>query len=78
MKEIAMDIQKSSVVNMNIVNTSGHTSFDVQAYRGTKDHSKLKNLDYATSGHTGFQPAGDYPDDALTNLEIEMLLRNFS
>lgn len=25
-----------------------------------KDHSKLSNLDYASSGHTGFQPAGAY------------------
>lgn len=24
------------------------------------DHSKLENLDYKNSGHTGFQPAGDY------------------
>ena len=78
MKEIAMDIQKSSVVNMNIVNTSGHTGFDVQAYRGTKDHSKLKNLDFDTSGHTGFQREGNYPDEALTNMDIEILLRNFN
>ncbi len=27
---------------------------------GTTDHSALDNLDYASSGHTGFQPAGDY------------------
>jgi hypothetical protein len=24
------------------------------------DHNELNNLDYASSGHTGFQPAGDY------------------
>lgn len=28
-----------------------------------KDHSKLKNLDYENSGHTGFQPAGNYVED---------------
>lgn len=27
---------------------------------GTKDHSQLENLDFESSGHTGFQPAGDY------------------
>ena len=27
---------------------------------GTTDHAKLKNLDYESSGHTGFQKAGDY------------------
>lgn len=24
------------------------------------DHNEMNNLDYASSGHTGFQPAGDY------------------
>lgn len=27
---------------------------------GTSDHSELTNLDYASAGHIGFQPAGDY------------------
>ena len=27
---------------------------------GTTDHSALTNLDYTSSGHTGFQPEGDY------------------
>ena len=30
---------------------------------GTTDHSALYNLDYASSGHTGFQPAGEYVTD---------------
>lgn len=30
---------------------------------GTMDHSLLENLDYENSGHTGFQPAGDYVED---------------
>lgn len=25
-----------------------------------KNHANLENLDYENSGHTGFQPAGDY------------------
>ncbi len=28
------------------------------------DHSKLNNLDYEHSGHTGFQPAGNYVEDS--------------
>ena len=28
-----------------------------------KDHRKLDNLDYENSGHTGFQPAGNYVED---------------
>lgn len=31
---------------------------------GTTNHSTLSNLDYASSGHTGFQPAGDYATNA--------------
>jgi len=30
------------------------------------DHNELNNLDYASSGHTGFQPAGDY----ATNIDL--------
>lgn len=30
---------------------------------GTTDHSALSNLDYASAGHTGFQPAGAYLTD---------------
>lgn len=30
---------------------------------GTADHSELDNLDYEHSGHTGFQPAGNYVED---------------
>lgn len=30
---------------------------------GTNDHAKLKHLDYENSGHTGFQPAGNYVVD---------------
>lgn len=78
MKPIKMDVKTTPSVTMNIINTSGQTGMDVQAFRGTKDHSKLKNLDYESSGHTGFQPAGDYPNENLTNMDIEMLLRNFS
>jgi hypothetical protein len=28
------------------------------------DHNELNNLDYASAGHTGFQPAGDYATDS--------------
>lgn len=35
----------------------------VSSASGTTDHSELDNLDYASSGHTGFQPSGDYVTD---------------
>jgi len=31
---------------------------------GTSNHSELNELDYASAGHTGFQPAGDYATTA--------------
>lgn len=34
------------------------------AGEGSSDHSELTNLEYANSGHTGFQPSGDYIEDA--------------
>jgi len=33
----------------------------------TPDHSSLTNLDYASAGHTGFQPAGDYATNSGVN-----------
>lgn len=34
---------------------------------GTTDHSELDNLGYESSGHTGFQPAGDYATNTQLN-----------
>jgi len=34
---------------------------------GTTNHSELDELDYASAGHTGFQPAGDY----ATNTKVD-------
>ena len=31
---------------------------------GVTEHDELNNLDYASAGHTGFQPSGDYLTDA--------------
>lgn len=35
------------------------------------DHSKLTNLDFENSGHTGFQPAGDYATKNDLNLKVD-------
>ena len=78
MNTIEMEITKTPVIKMNLTNNDKTAGFDVQAYRGTKDHAELKHLDYDLSGHTGFQPAGNYPDESLTNMDIENLLRNFN
>jgi len=40
--------------------TSGTEWATISGSGGTSFHSELYELDYASSGHTGFQPAGDY------------------
>ena len=35
------------------------------------DHSKLTNLDFENSGHTGFQPAGDYATKDDLDLKVD-------
>ena len=48
-------------MKMNIINAIDGIGMNISTGGGgTKDHSKLQNLDYEHSGHTGFQPAGDY------------------
>ena len=44
--------------------TSGVEWATVSGGTGTSDHSELSSLAYAVSGHTGFQPSGDYATDS--------------
>lgn len=76
--KINMTISTPKKVSMNLVNAKDGIGMSLNTVGGTKDHSKLKNLDFDHSGHTGFQREGDYPDEILTNMDIERLLRNFS
>ena len=53
-------------------------SSEVQiAFKGTNDHAQLKNLDFETSGHTGFASSEDLQenyarkDDLATELTEE-------
>lgn len=57
-------------------NVIGHLGIGL-IERGTKDHSQLDNLDYEHSGHTGFQPAGDYATNDRVD-EVEEKLDNIS
>lgn len=54
------------VVNLNIINEEGNIGMEVETgdskVEGTTDHSKLQNLDYEHSGHTGFASKEDIPD----------------
>ena len=76
--KIGMTILNEKNISMNLINTKNGIGMNINGGGGTKDHSKLKNLDFDNSGHTGFQREGDYPDEALTNMDIEILLRNFN
>lgn len=42
----------------------------VEGGTGTSDHSALTNLDYASSGHTGFQPAGTYVESIVAGANV--------
>jgi len=49
--------------------TSGTEWATVSGNGGTSNHSELNELDYASAGHTGFQPSGDYLEqDGSTQL----------
>lgn len=56
-----------ALVELDISDLDKYTQAEVNALvaaaSGTTDHSALNNLDYASAGHTGFQPAGDYVTD---------------
>lgn len=55
-------------VEDDVTNLDKYTKTEVDnlllTVSGTTDHSVLDELDYASSGHTGFQPAGDYLTEA--------------
>lgn len=53
---------KSNELNISTEKESLNIDFGIQRIY-EKDHSKLKNLDYENSGHTGFQRAGNYIED---------------
>ena len=63
-----IDVSKSgSVSTVTITKKDGtEKSVDIldgSGGGGSSDHSELNNLDYEHSGHTGFQPAGNYVED---------------
>ena len=74
-----MEIQTKPSISMRIINEEDGIGMDINAGggSGTTDHRKLKNLDYEHSGHTGFQPAGNYltevPSEYKTKDENDQL-----
>ena len=73
---IDMNIPTQRNISMNIVNSEGGIGMNINTSGGgIKDHSKLNNLDYEHSGHTGFQKeidfdikiASDLIDDTQSN-----------
>jgi len=61
----ALDTHKTSDDHDSRYYTEGEVDILIASASGTTDHSALNNLDYASAGHTGFQPAGDYVTTAV-------------
>ena len=57
------DSLASKELTANITENILNGELGITSITSETDHSKLKNLDYEKSGHTGFQPAGDYVED---------------
>lgn len=75
-----VDLEIESIENEIDLDTSNTIA-------GTNNYNKLINkpsinnvvlVDNKTTLDLSLQPAGDYPDEALTNSDIEELLNNFS
>jgi len=45
---------------------------------GVTDHAALSNLDYASSGHTGFQPAGSYLTSPISESDVTNLVSDLA
>lgn len=54
-------VSGGNIKTINNESILGSGNIDIQS--GSSDHSELDNLDYEHSGHTGFQPAGNYIED---------------
>ncbi len=56
-----IEIGNANEVEIDINNQDDvEVEADTQVYKNDTFHNNLKNLDYEHSGHTGFQPAGNY------------------
>lgn len=55
-------VSGGNIKTINNESILGSGNIDIQS-GGSSNHSELDNLDYEHSGHTGFQPAGDYIED---------------
>lgn len=88
-EEITMSVGNNHEdVGLNILGNDQPMEFDTSNQQaGTDNYRKLINkpsinsvtlIDNKTSQDLGLQPEGDYPDESLTNMDIERLLNNFS
>ena len=59
-----IEIENVNEIEIDINNQENvEIEAETQMYKNDTFHNNLKNLDYEHSGHTGFQPAGDYVTD---------------
>lgn len=86
---LTMRMQASAPLQLSLSESRDHLRIGLSppvAVGGTNDYNELDNKpringvilkNDKTSEELGIQAAGDYADSALTNSEIEELLRNF-
>lgn len=63
----ARDVADSAVKTVNNITPDAAGNVNVVGTGGTSDHADLTNLEFASSGHTGFASIGD-----ITRLENEL------
>lgn len=65
LKTKAFEIEINTTANMNIETKENKINIETPKIeiKEEDDHSKLQNLDFESSGHTGFQKAGNYVED---------------
>lgn len=62
-EEITLEVEQLQEKTINIIGENlkeQEINITFENFTSITDHSKLQNLDFENSGHTGFQPAGDY------------------
>lgn len=86
---LRLTLNSEPSLRLNLQNSSDRLRLNLSpplAISGTSDYKELINKpkingvtleDDKSLSELGIQDAGDYPDSALTNMEIEELLRNF-
>ena len=75
--QAALDAKQGDIT-LTTVGTAGAATLvgdtlNIPEYANTTDHSALSNLDYASAGHTGFEPAKGVDDNYVTDANLVVI-----